>query len=212
MKTVLAAEPRSTLHADLRQPAPALDDVHGGARGPEEPLPDAPRPAPRVLAGADGRCRSTAAASTAPSSPSSSARWSTRRRSTMPSSAGRTASTTRPRRRCSRPALPAEHIHIERFGIPVPAGERAAEAGSRAPATPPTRPSSIVRDGLTREIEYHAERRQHPRRRRRRPASRCRSRASRACAAPAAPSCSRARCGWSATSRSRSTRSRPASC
>lgn len=51
--------------------------------------------------------------------------------------------------------LPAEHIHIERFGIPVPAGEappkQEVRAGDAADAT-----IVIIRDGLSREVAYHA--------------------------------------------------------
>jgi len=52
--------------------------------------------------------------------------------------------------------VPAEHIHIERFGIPVPAGAAPAKqqvlAGDAADAK-----IVIVRDGISREIEFHAE-------------------------------------------------------
>ena len=72
MKTVLAAEPHVALHADLRQPQAALLDVHGGDRGPEEPLPVAPDAAPACSRRRRPTCRSTAAGSTAPRSPSSS--------------------------------------------------------------------------------------------------------------------------------------------
>jgi ring-1,2-phenylacetyl-CoA epoxidase subunit PaaE len=54
--------------------------------------------------------------------------------------------------------VPAERVHIERFGIPVPAGS--------APARPVMREGdaaqahiAIQRDGITREIEFRAE---HP--------------------------------------------------
>ena len=104
-----------------------------------------------------------------------------------------------------------ERIHIERFGVPVE-GEAAAAARHvrRALAMPPTRRSSsfatesAARSSFTRHRATSSKPRPKP-------GSRCRSRASRACAAPAAPACSKARCAWSATSRSRSTRSRPAS-
>jgi len=52
--------------------------------------------------------------------------------------------------------IAAEHIHIERFGIPLTAGA--------VPLKPEARPGdaaqarvTIVRDGLSREIEFHAE-------------------------------------------------------
>jgi ring-1,2-phenylacetyl-CoA epoxidase subunit PaaE len=51
--------------------------------------------------------------------------------------------------------VPAEHIHIERFGIPSPAGsappKQEVREGDAADAT-----IVIVRDGVAREIEYHS--------------------------------------------------------
>ena len=51
--------------------------------------------------------------------------------------------------------VPAEHIHIERFGIPLPAGsappKQEVRAGDAADAK-----IVIVRDGLSREIDYHS--------------------------------------------------------
>ena len=52
--------------------------------------------------------------------------------------------------------VPAERIHIERFGIPVPAGtappKQAVRAGDAAQAR-----VVIVRDGLSREIDFRTE-------------------------------------------------------
>ncbi|HEX7440705.1 MAG TPA: 1,2-phenylacetyl-CoA epoxidase subunit PaaE, partial [Caldimonas sp.] len=52
--------------------------------------------------------------------------------------------------------VPAEHIHVERFGIPVPAGalppKQEARAGDAAQAH-----IVIVRDGLSREIDFRSE-------------------------------------------------------
>ena len=109
--------------------------------------------------------------------------------------------------------VPEERIHIERFGIAPQAAQAVGAVIHQAAA------------GRRRDREGH----DHPRRAararsssartsrasstaRRPPASKCRSRAPRACAAPAAPSWSKARCAWSATSRSTRTRSPPASC
>ena len=51
--------------------------------------------------------------------------------------------------------VPAEHIHIERFGTPLPAGsappKQEVREGDAADAK-----IVIVRDGLAREIEYHS--------------------------------------------------------
>ena len=51
--------------------------------------------------------------------------------------------------------VPAEQIHVERFGIPVPAGsappKQEVRAGDAADAT-----IVIVRDGVAREIDYHS--------------------------------------------------------
>ena len=52
--------------------------------------------------------------------------------------------------------VPAEHIHIERFGVPVDA----AEAKSKPTVQPGDAPQAIVqiiRDGLSREIEFRTE-------------------------------------------------------
>ena len=201
------------LHADLRQPHAALDDVQGGARGPEEPLPDAAGAAPRVL-----RTSTTDA-------PLNSGRDRPREDRRVPRRAGRPG-VDRPCLRL-RPAqvndeaeaallaagVPAERIHIERFGIPRCRPARSARCSTRrGQATPSEARITIIRDGLQREIDFHARPAATSSTPPPPPGSRCRSRARRASAAPAAPSCSKARCAWSATSRSRSTRSRPASC
>lgn len=52
----------------------------------------------------------------------------------------------------------AEHIHIERFGIPLAAGEAKARPVMREGDAPQAM-VAIVRDGITREIEFRAE---HP--------------------------------------------------
>jgi ring-1,2-phenylacetyl-CoA epoxidase subunit PaaE len=51
--------------------------------------------------------------------------------------------------------LPAEHIHIERFGIPVPAGSMPMKQEAREGDAAEAR-IVIVRDGVAREIDYHA--------------------------------------------------------
>jgi ring-1,2-phenylacetyl-CoA epoxidase subunit PaaE len=51
--------------------------------------------------------------------------------------------------------MPAERIHIERFGIPVPAGSAPARQEAREGDAAEAR-IVIVRDGVSREIEYHA--------------------------------------------------------
>ncbi|MEP7058846.1 MAG: 1,2-phenylacetyl-CoA epoxidase subunit PaaE [Caldimonas sp.] len=50
----------------------------------------------------------------------------------------------------------AEHIHIERFGIPVPAGAAPSKQEVRAGDAAQAR-IVIVRDGLSREIDYRSE-------------------------------------------------------
>ena len=51
--------------------------------------------------------------------------------------------------------VPTEHVHIERFGIPVPAGTVPARQEAR-PGDAPEAHVTIVRDGIAREIEFHA--------------------------------------------------------
>ena len=52
--------------------------------------------------------------------------------------------------------VPAEHIHIERFGVPVDAtGEKAKPAAQ--PGDAPQAIVQIIRDGLAREIEFRTE-------------------------------------------------------
>ncbi len=52
--------------------------------------------------------------------------------------------------------LPAEHIHIERFGIPVPAGSAPPKQEVREGDAAQAR-ITIVRDGLSRDIDYRSE-------------------------------------------------------
>ena len=52
--------------------------------------------------------------------------------------------------------LPPEHIHIERFGIPVPAGSAPARQEVREGDAAQAR-ITIVRDGLSRDIDYRSE-------------------------------------------------------
>ena len=109
--------------------------------------------------------------------------------------------------------VPEDRIHIERFGVATPAGAPVGAVVHEAqPATPSSARIVIVRDGLRREIEFRKDQ----------PSILDAASAaglevpfsctSRACAAPAAPSCSKARCAWSATSRSTRPRSPTASC
>jgi ring-1,2-phenylacetyl-CoA epoxidase subunit PaaE len=52
--------------------------------------------------------------------------------------------------------LPAEHVHIERFGIPVPAGSAPPKQEVREGDAAQAR-VTIVRDGLSRDIDYRSE-------------------------------------------------------
>jgi ring-1,2-phenylacetyl-CoA epoxidase subunit PaaE len=52
--------------------------------------------------------------------------------------------------------LPPEHIHIERFGIPVPAGSAPPRQEVREGDAAQAR-ITIVRDGLSRDIDYRSE-------------------------------------------------------
>ena len=70
----------------------------------------------------------------------------------------------------------------------------------------------IVRDGVTREVGFLPGDAVSCSTPRRAPVSTCRTRASAASAPPAAPSCSKAACAWTATSRSNPPISTPASC
>ena len=105
--------------------------------------------------------------------------------------------------------VPAERIHIERFGIPDAAGVKPVQPAREGDAADAQ--VTIIRDGVQQRHRLPLRTRATCSTPLPPPGSRCRSPASRASAAPAAPSCSRARCGWNATSRWRSTRSRPAS-
>ena len=51
--------------------------------------------------------------------------------------------------------LPPEHVHVERFGIPVPAGSAPAKQEVREGDAAEAR-ITIVRDGLSREIDYRS--------------------------------------------------------
>ena len=89
MKTVLAREPQSRFTLIYGNRTLQLDDVQGGTRGPEEPLPDAPGAAPCVQRRADRRAAEHRPDRTAPRSASSWPAWCPRRASTMPTSAAR---------------------------------------------------------------------------------------------------------------------------
>ena len=52
--------------------------------------------------------------------------------------------------------VPAEHIHIERFGVPVDASGGAAKPAAQ-PGDAPQAIVQIIRDGLSREIEFRTE-------------------------------------------------------
>ena len=52
--------------------------------------------------------------------------------------------------------LPSEHIHIERFGIPLPAGSAPPKQEVREGDAAQAR-ITIVRDGLSRDIDYRSE-------------------------------------------------------
>ena len=212
MKTRARGRAAVALHADLRQPPAALDDVHGRDRGPEEPLPLAPDAAHGVLAGGDRPAAQQRPARSRQDRRVLSARWSTRRAIDHAFVCGPHGVNDEAEAALLAAGVAAEQIHIERFGIPDESrpGPR-RRAGARAKATPPTRASRSFATA-SRARSTSTPRRATSSMPPPPPASRCRSRASRASAAPAAPSCSRARCGWRATSRSRSTRSRPASC
>ena len=142
MKTVLAREPQSPLHADLRQPQAALDHVQGRARGPEEPLHDAPGAAPRVLA------------RSATDSPLNQGVLEPRQDRRVPGAALVAAGAHRPRlhlrpvpderrgrgRAARRRRRAEERIHIERFGVAARRRRAGRRGAARAPrrATPPT--------------------------------------------------------------------------
>jgi len=52
--------------------------------------------------------------------------------------------------------VPAEHIHIERFGVPMDAAGGAAKPAVQ-PGDAPQARVQIIRDGLSREIEFRTE-------------------------------------------------------
>lgn len=52
--------------------------------------------------------------------------------------------------------VPPEHIHIERFGVPVDAGSAAAQPAAQ-PGDAPQATVRIIRDGLSRDIEFRTE-------------------------------------------------------
>ncbi|MEY4427235.1 MAG: hypothetical protein RL535_1533, partial [Pseudomonadota bacterium] len=52
--------------------------------------------------------------------------------------------------------VPAEHIHIERFGVPVDAKGAAAKPTAQ-PGDAPQAMVQIIRDGISREIEFRTE-------------------------------------------------------
>lgn len=52
--------------------------------------------------------------------------------------------------------VPAEHIHIERFGVPVDAGGVKAKPAAQ-PGDAPQAMIQIIRDGLSREIAFRSE-------------------------------------------------------
>jgi ring-1,2-phenylacetyl-CoA epoxidase subunit PaaE len=52
--------------------------------------------------------------------------------------------------------VPAEHIHIERFGVPVDANGAAAKPTAQ-PGDAPQALIQIIRDGISREIEFRTE-------------------------------------------------------
>ena len=109
--------------------------------------------------------------------------------------------------------VPEERIHIERFGVATPAGAPVGAVVHEAkPGDAEQARIVIIRDGMRREIEFRKDQ----------PSILDAASAaglevpfsctSPACAAPAAPSWWKARCAWSATSRSTRPRSPPASC
>ena len=109
--------------------------------------------------------------------------------------------------------VPEERIHIERFGVATPAGAPVGAVVHEA------KPGDAESSAHRHHPRRHAPRdrvpqgpAEHPRRGLgRRPGSAVLLH-QRACAAPAAPSWSKARCAWSATSRSTRPRSPAASC
>ena len=109
--------------------------------------------------------------------------------------------------------VPEARIHIERFGVATPAGAPVGAVLHEAkPGDAEQARIVIIRDGLRREIEFRKDQPSILDAASARRAGSAVLLHQRACAAPAAPSWWKARCAWSATSRSTRPRWPAASC
>jgi hypothetical protein len=63
--------------------------------------------------------------------------------------------TTKPKPPCCRRAFRKERIHIERFGVALPSGAPVGAVLHRPNQATPLAKSTIIRDGLQREIALY---------------------------------------------------------